>query len=129
MIELTFPLGVFHANSKKRDPDQHFLLLIEHKFCQFWMTFRSFDDQTVSRYIRFLLKRAFIFPIHGLEGEVKLINPITLETIREAILAEGLATPGEIDCIIADLYAFANDPSTVASTARFVQTWGIRSQE
>jgi hypothetical protein len=65
----------------------------------------------------------------GLEGEVKLINPITMETISEAVLAEGLATQSEIDGIVADLYAFANNPSTVASTARFVQTWGYRPLE
>lgn len=65
----------------------------------------------------------------GLAGEVKLINPITMETISEAILAEGLATQSEIDGIVADLYAFARNPRTVASTARFVQTWGYRPTE
>jgi hypothetical protein len=52
MIELTFPFGIFHADSEEKNPDQAFLLLIEHKFCQFRMTFHLVDDQTVSRYIQ-----------------------------------------------------------------------------
>ena len=33
----------------------------------------------------------------GLDGEVKLINPITMETIADCVLAEGLATRSEVD--------------------------------
>jgi SAM-dependent methyltransferase len=62
----------------------------------------------------------------GIEGEVKLINPITMDLIREAVLAEGLASEREIEQVIAELYEFAYNPRTVASIARVVQTWGYR---
>jgi SAM-dependent methyltransferase len=62
----------------------------------------------------------------ALEGEAKLINPVTLEFIKEAVLSEGLAEEEEIDRVTAELYAFANDPDTVVSCPRVIQTWGYR---
>lgn len=62
----------------------------------------------------------------GMEREVKLLNPITMEAIADAVLAEGLADATEIDGIVAELYAFAESPRTVASTPRIVQAWGTR---
>jgi SAM-dependent methyltransferase len=59
-------------------------------------------------------------------GEVKLINPITLENIAGAILQDGLASQQEIDALIHELYAFAADPRTVAGLARVIQAWGRR---
>jgi 2-polyprenyl-3-methyl-5-hydroxy-6-metoxy-1,4-benzoquinol methylase len=63
----------------------------------------------------------------GTHGEVKLISPLTMEFIAEAILAEGLAERHEIDRIIAELYEFAGDPRTFMSLPRVVQTWGYRT--
>jgi hypothetical protein len=60
-------------------------------------------------------------------GEVKLINPITLENIADAILQDGLAPRQELDALIHELYAFAADPRTVAGLARVIQVWGRRS--
>jgi SAM-dependent methyltransferase len=60
------------------------------------------------------------------QGDEKLINPITLENIADAILQDGLATRQELDALIHELYAFAADPRTVAGLARVIQVWGRR---
>jgi hypothetical protein len=62
----------------------------------------------------------------GTQGEVKLISPMTMEYIADAVLDAGLASPQEIDAIIRDLYQFAKDPRTVAGLPRIVQAWGRR---
>jgi SAM-dependent methyltransferase len=60
----------------------------------------------------------------GTSGEVKLMNPITLENIADAILQDGLASQQEIDALIQELYQFAENPRTVAGVPRIVQAWG-----
>ena len=60
----------------------------------------------------------------GTEGEAKLLNPMTMEQIADAVLADGLATIEEIDEIVRALYEFAADPTTVAGLPRVVQAWG-----
>lgn len=62
----------------------------------------------------------------GTQGEVKLINPLTMENIADAVLEDGLATRAEIDAIVRELYEFAADPNTVAGVPRVVQAWGRR---
>jgi len=62
----------------------------------------------------------------GTHGEVKLINPLTMENIVGAVLEDGLTTRDEIDGIIRELYEFAADPATLASLPRIVQAWGRR---
>jgi SAM-dependent methyltransferase len=62
----------------------------------------------------------------GTQGEVKLINPITMENITEAVLQEGLASRQEIDLVIRELYEFAHNPRTLAGLPRIVQVWGRR---
>jgi hypothetical protein len=62
----------------------------------------------------------------GTEGEVKLMNPITLENIADALLADGLAARQEIDVLIQELTRFAENPRTVAGVPRIVQAWGRR---
>jgi hypothetical protein len=64
----------------------------------------------------------------GLTGEVKLLNPVTMENIADAVLAEKLASAEEVQQLIDELYAFAHDPRTVASIVRVVQSWGYRSR-
>jgi hypothetical protein len=63
----------------------------------------------------------------AMQGEEKLINPITLENIADAILHDGLATRQEIDALIQELYAFAADPRTIAGLVRVIQAWGWRA--
>jgi SAM-dependent methyltransferase len=62
----------------------------------------------------------------GFSGEVKLISPITLEAIADAVLAAELTTPQELDALVDELYAFANADGTVLSLPRIVQAWGRR---
>jgi hypothetical protein len=62
----------------------------------------------------------------GIQGEVKLLNPITMENIADAVLEEGLATGEEIEEVVRELYAFAADDGTVAGVPRVVQAWGRR---
>jgi SAM-dependent methyltransferase len=61
------------------------------------------------------------------QGDAKLINPITLENIADAILQDGLATRQEIDTLVDELYAFAANLRTVAGLARVIQVWGRRT--
>ena len=60
----------------------------------------------------------------GCEGEVKVINALTMENIGDAVLADELATREEIDEIVRELYEYAADPKTIAGTPRIVQAWG-----
>jgi ubiquinone/menaquinone biosynthesis C-methylase UbiE len=60
----------------------------------------------------------------GIEGEVKLIAPITMENIADAVMAEGLATETEIGEIARALYDYARTPGTLACLPRVVGTWG-----
>jgi SAM-dependent methyltransferase len=62
----------------------------------------------------------------ALEGEAKLINPLTLENIADTVIEDGLATSDEIAKLVDELHAFAADPTTVAGTPRIVQAWGTR---
>jgi len=62
----------------------------------------------------------------GSDGEVKLLNPLTMENIADAVLAEGLASVSEVDRLVAELYEFARTPGTVASMPRVVEAWGCR---
>lgn len=67
-----------------------------------------------------------VVQLAALEGEMKLINPLTMENIVDAVLEEGLASKEEVDRIIDDLYQFSRDPKTVASSPRVVQVWGYQ---
>ncbi len=61
----------------------------------------------------------------GLEGEVKLMAPITLQNIKDAILSENLATAEEIDALVSELYDYAQNPKTVCAIPRIVEAWGV----
>ena len=50
-----------------------------------------------------------------------------MEHIREAVLSAGLATGTEVDTIIADLEAFADDERTLMSIAPTFQVWGRKA--
>lgn len=60
----------------------------------------------------------------GRTGEVKLLSPVTLEAIADAVLAEELVTVDELHRTVDDLYAVAEDETTVMSVPRIVQAWG-----
>lgn len=63
----------------------------------------------------------------GLDPDEKLIGPITMESIVESVLAEGLAGWAEMDRIIAELHEFAGDPRSLMSLPRIVQVWGQKT--
>ncbi len=60
----------------------------------------------------------------GFEGEVRLIAPITLEAVVDAVVGAGLATEAELRATIDDLFEFVQAEDTVVSLPRIVQTWG-----
>ena len=64
----------------------------------------------------------------GLEGDAKLISPLTLEAIAGAVLEDGLATRAEIDDLVRELYAFAANPRTLAGMPRVVQVSARRAE-
>jgi SAM-dependent methyltransferase len=59
-------------------------------------------------------------------GPGKRIAQVTMEHIREAVVEAGLASPGEVDAVVADLDRFAQDPRTLLSLPRIFQVWGRR---
>ena len=63
----------------------------------------------------------------GLDGEVKLISPLTMENISDAVIAEGLASRAEIDQIVDELYVYARTPGTIGCMPRVVESWGQRA--
>lgn len=58
-----------------------------------------------------------------IQGETKLINPITMQCISEAVIAAGLALEEEVSCTVDALFDAARDDRTVLSTPRIVQAW------
>ena len=63
----------------------------------------------------------------GTNGEVKLLNPITMENIADAVLQDNLASREEIDELVQELYEFAENPRTVAGLPRIFQAWGHKA--
>jgi ubiquinone/menaquinone biosynthesis C-methylase UbiE len=64
----------------------------------------------------------------GMAGEAKLLNPLTMENISQAVIEEGLATGEEVAEIIQELYAYAADDKTIAGAPRVIQAWGRRPE-
>jgi SAM-dependent methyltransferase len=62
----------------------------------------------------------------SIEGEAKIISPLTMENISDVVVADGLASQEEVDDVVRQLYEFAEDPHTLAGTPRVVQAWGRR---
>ena len=48
----------------------------------------------------------------GIEGEVKLLPPLTIENIKAMAVKHGVATAEEVDAVVDELYAIARDPTT-----------------
>jgi hypothetical protein len=57
---------------------------------------------------------------------VKLISPMTVESIREPVVSAGLATTDEMANLARVLYADAANPGTLAGMPRVVQTWAVK---
>lgn len=69
-----------------------------------------------------------IVQLAALQGEVKLIAPITMENIADTLIADGLASADEIRQIVTDLYEFARSPDTVGALPRIVEVWGQKPE-
>jgi 2-polyprenyl-3-methyl-5-hydroxy-6-metoxy-1,4-benzoquinol methylase len=65
----------------------------------------------------------------AMEGDAKLVTPVTMENIADAVIAEGLADDREVGEIVDELYDFARNPRTVVSLPRVVQVWGYKPRE
>jgi hypothetical protein len=60
----------------------------------------------------------------GFDGEVRLIAPITLEAVADAVVRAGVATRDEVHRVCDELYAFVQTEGVVVSLPRMVQAWG-----
>ncbi|HZO57300.1 MAG TPA: methyltransferase domain-containing protein [Bryobacteraceae bacterium] len=60
----------------------------------------------------------------GTKGEVKLLTPLTMENIADAVVAEGLADVEEIEGLVTRLYEHARTDGTIGCTPRIVEAWG-----
>jgi SAM-dependent methyltransferase len=61
------------------------------------------------------------------EGEGKRVAQVTMEHIREAVVGAGIASDAEVDTVVADLKAFADDERTLMSIAPTFQVWGRKA--
>ena len=68
-----------------------------------------------------------IQPVH-IHGEGKLMAPITMSRISQALISEGLATEVEVQQILTELSQAAAARETVMSLPRIFQVWGKRSK-
>ena len=60
----------------------------------------------------------------ALEGGVKRLTCVTLESIGDAVVEAGLASRDEVRATLEELRAFAADPRTVLGGPRVFQAWG-----
>jgi ubiquinone/menaquinone biosynthesis C-methylase UbiE len=60
------------------------------------------------------------------EGELKTLPQLTLETTSDAIVAAGLASPPEVAAALASLAKFVRDPETLVTGPRIFQLWARR---
>jgi ubiquinone/menaquinone biosynthesis C-methylase UbiE len=65
-------------------------------------------------------------PAH-IHGDGKMMAPITMSRIAEALIAEGLATESEVQHILTELNRVAADSETLISLPRIFQVWGDRA--
>ena len=92
--------------------------------------FRRGADPNIGPRLPSLMQAAGFEKLHvnvvqpaGIEGEVKLISPLTMENIADAVVSEGLATQSEIDKTVAELYVYARTPGTIGCMPRVVEVW------
>jgi ubiquinone/menaquinone biosynthesis C-methylase UbiE len=67
-----------------------------------------------------------IQPAH-IHGEGKLMAPLTMSRISDALISEGLVSEGEVQQILTELNHAAADCETVISSPRVFQVWGKRA--
>jgi len=62
------------------------------------------------------------------DGDVKLLNALTMQNIVDAALNDSLASRDELDQLVAALNEAVRDRRTFASVTRTIQIWGRRVQ-
>jgi len=60
-------------------------------------------------------------------GSGKWMAYVTMDKIKDSVIAQGLATAEEVGYILSELEAFTKDESTVISLPRIVRVWGVRN--
>jgi SAM-dependent methyltransferase len=96
---------------------------------------RRGGDPNIGPKLPALLRRAgiqgvefnVIQPAH-IQGEGKLMAPITMTRISDALIGEGLASKDEVQQILTGLHVAAADSETVMSLPGIFQVWGKRSK-
>jgi SAM-dependent methyltransferase len=63
----------------------------------------------------------------GIDGDIKRLGPMTLASIADAAIAEGLITRDELARVLDDFYAVADDTTTLVALPRIVQSSGYRT--
>ncbi|MFA6561591.1 MAG: methyltransferase domain-containing protein [Verrucomicrobiia bacterium] len=58
---------------------------------------------------------------------VKRLYPLTLACLKPAIVESGLAAASEVDALVAELNAMADDPAATVSSCPMVQVWARKS--
>jgi SAM-dependent methyltransferase len=88
-------------------------------------------DPLLGRALPSMLARAGLADVEALAvqpafvaGEGKAMPRLTLEHLRESIVAASLATGAEIDALAAELRAFELLPDSMVAMPRVVQAWG-----
>ena len=59
----------------------------------------------------------------ALEGEAKLIPPLTLARIADSVVAEGVAPIDEVEKAVAELYEHGASEGTLMGMPRVIQAW------
>jgi hypothetical protein len=62
------------------------------------------------------------------DGTGKRMAQVTMDHIREAVVGAGLASPSEVDMLVANLDRFGQNPRTIMSMPRIFQVWGRKSR-
>jgi SAM-dependent methyltransferase len=62
------------------------------------------------------------------DGDVKLLNALTMENIVDAVLSDNLASRSKVDQLVAVLDDAVRDTRIFASVTRTIQVWGRRAQ-
>jgi SAM-dependent methyltransferase len=69
-----------------------------------------------------------LMQLAALEGEMKLLTPLTMENIADSLVAENLVSREEVQSLTGELYKFAHAADTVGSTPRFIEAWGSKRE-
>src|SRR3984957_2304720 len=67
-----------------------------------------------------------VVQLAGMVGEVKLMTPITMQSIGPAVIAGGLASEAAVAGLGAELFEYARTPGTIGSLPRVIQAWGYQ---